>query len=385
MAIVAAALRLVVLVQIVVSAPSGARLSSRPVAYLALVGAAVAISIVLIIQCALRRAVRPGLWHVPDLALAWVALPAMNLLLPITHVVGTWESWAAGYAVNVVALASTWLRPVAAALISMALGAWYFTWTTAAGTSTWETNLNDALTLPGYAVVIALFVHYLRALAADADQARVDAIAATRALELQRYQLTVHDATSILRLLSDEGTPAEVLPGLRRQADRESKRLRHYLTGQLVVGHDDVDDRSTVGGMIATALEGFDDLPLELAVDLGGAVVLDPEVRAATRSAVATALHNVRLHANATQVVIHADTDGSSWEIVIADDGVGFDRASSALGFGLKTQVREALSAVGVSAAVHSAPGRGTSVVIAGAVCETTRLEVDQTRRAAHG
>lgn len=365
-ALVAPAMRTVVLVQIVVGAGSGFRSSAHPPAYAVLTAGAVAVSVLLIVQCLATGSVRPGVWHGPDLVLAWVALPAMNLVLPAGHVVGTWESWATGYAINVGALAATWMRPRVAIAGSLALGAWCFTWLMLARETSWETNLNNALTIPGYAVVVALLAYYLRALAADADQAREDAVTATRALELERYQLTVHDVTSILRLLSDVDTPAEVLPGLRLQADREAQRLRHYLTDQ--PHHVPGDDRRTVGTMLATALHGFDDLPLEPAIELGAMVQLREDVWAATARAVATVLHNVRLHAQAHQVVVHADTDGTTWEVVVADDGVGFDQGSQPFGFGLDTQVRQALGALGVVAEIHSTPGRGTSVTMVGPV-----------------
>lgn len=365
-ALVVPAMRGVVVLQIVVSAPSGVRLASPSGAYPALTLAVVTVSVALTVQCLRTGTVRRGCWHLPDLALAWLALPAMNLLLPDTHVVGAWESWAAGYAINVGAISASWLRPVTAAGSSLALGAWCFTWTSVAGSSSWETNLNNALTIPGYAIVVALLVYYLRALAADADQAREDAIAATRALELERYQLTVHDATSILRLLSDERTPAEVLPGLRRQADREAQRLRHYLAGP--VHPPSADGRRTVGTMLAAALEGFDDLPLEVAVQLGAEVELTDEVWTAMSRAVTTVLHNVRLHAHAHQVVVHADTDGTTWEVDVADDGIGFDQASQPLGFGLDTQVRHALRELDVGVEIRSTPTHGTSVTIVGRV-----------------
>src|SRR5690606_39069358 len=149
---------------------------------------------------------------------------------------------------------------------------------------------------------------------------------------LERYQLTVHDASSILRLLSDEDTPAEVLPGLRRQADREAQRLRNYLGAD---SHPVDSSVRTVGAMLAVALEGFEDLPLEPAVALGAHVELDEAVWSAVGRAVTTVLHNVRIHAQAHQVVVHADTDGSTWEVVVSDDGIGFDQENQPLGFGL--------------------------------------------------
>jgi len=365
-ALVVPVMRAVVLVQIVLSIAGGAQVARHTGAYVTVTLLAAAVSVLLIVQCLLTGSVRRGWWHLPDVAMAWVAVPAMVLLLPPTHVVGTWEAWASGFAINVATLAATWLRPSLAMVHSVLLGAWYLAWTVSSSTTSWETNLNNALTIPGYAFVVALIGHYLRGLAADADRSREDAVAATRALERERYRLTVHDATSILRLLSDEDTPAEVLPGLRVQAHREATRLRNYLGGEPAAG----PDGYTVGTMLEDALAGFDDLPLELAVELGAHAPMSEPVWTATCRAVATVLHNVRIHAQATQVVVHADWDGGTWEVVVSDDGVGFDQASQPLGFGLDTQAGQALRDVGVVAQIRSTPGRGTSVTLVGPVEE---------------
>lgn len=364
-ALVAPAMRAVVLAQIALNVPAGARVASHPLAYAALSVTAIAVSLLLIVQCLRTGTARRGVWHGPDLVVAWAAIPAMNLLLPASHVVGTWEAWASGFAINVGAIAAAWLRPVPAVGHGVALGGWSLLWAASAGITSWETALGNALTVPGYAVVVSLLVHHLRRLAAEADRSRDEVVAATRALELERYQLAVHDASSVLRLLSDEDTPAEVLPGLRRQADREAKRLRHYLGGELPVSG---GGELTIGSMLATALEGFEDLPLEPAVELGAHARLSEDVWQAVGRAVTTVLHNVRIHAEARQVVIHADTDDDRWELVISDDGVGFDQRDQPLGFGLNTQAGQVLRDRGVEVRIRSTPGEGTSVTMSGPV-----------------
>lgn len=364
-ALVAPTMRAVLVVQIVLSVSSGTQLAQRPGAYGLLTFAVVGVSAVLIVQCLVSGSVQVGGWQHPDIVLAWLAVPAMNMVLPSSHLVGTWESWAAGYAINVGALAAAWMRPWVALVHAAGLGAWYLAWTLTSTATSWETNVSNALTIPGYAVVVALLARYLRSLAADADQSREDAVAATRALERERYQLTVHDASSILRLLSDEDTPAAVLPGLRLQADREARRLRTYLGTEPEWG--DASAR-TVGTMLSASLEGFDDLPLEPAVELGAHAELSDEVWEAVGRAVTTVLHNVRIHARARQVVVHADAVDGQWEVVVSDDGVGFDQASQPLGFGLDTQAGQALRELGVSVEIRSTPGRGTSVTFVGSV-----------------
>jgi len=52
--------------------------------------------------------------------------------------------------------------------------------------------------------------------------------------------------------------------------------------------------------------------------------------------ALATLLHNVRRYALAQEVVVHVERDEVSWELVVRDDGVGFDPAQTSLGYGLR-------------------------------------------------
>ena len=275
MALVAAAMRAVLLVQIGLGLLSGVRLTSDQLAYIVLTAAVSIMSVGLIVQCLSSGSARTGWWQLPDLILAWMAYPVLFVVLPRETLTGTWAAWATALAVNVAALSGAWLRPSLAVLNGFALAAWGFAWI-GLPTNDWEARIGDALTIPGYATVVALLVLYLRSLAADADQSREDAVAATRALELQRYRLAVHDASSILRLLSDVETPAEALPGLRVQGSREANRLRHYLGVPAPVSADDAS--RTLGGMLAAAMVGFDDLPLESAIELGAHVVVPEQV-----------------------------------------------------------------------------------------------------------
>lgn len=364
MALVAAAMRAVLLIQISLGFVSGIRLTRDQFAYTAITAAVVLVSVALMAQCLASGSIRSGWWHLPDLALAWFTYPTLAVLLPKDVLTGTWAAWATALAVNVAALSGAWLRPSLAIGNGFALAAWGFAWM-GLPTDDWEARISDALTIPGYATVVALLALYLRTLARDADQSREDAVAATRALELQRYQLAVHDASSILRLLSDTHTPAEALPGLRVQGHREANRLRHYLGGPAsqLRTH---DESRTVGTMLTAAMVGFDDLPLEPAIELGAQVILSEPVWFGASRAVATVLHNVRLHARASQVVVHADADDQTWEVVVTDDGVGFDAATHPLGFGLAMQVQHSLEELGVDVTIASAPGRGTSVTIVG-------------------
>jgi len=94
---------------------------------------------------------------------------------------------------------------------------------------------------------------------------------------------------------------------------------------------------------------------------------LDPLARAQLLRIIQEALANVRKHARAGQVTLHFSLSDSMLEVVIADDGQGFDQAAVAVrpdaGYGMDT-MRERAESIGGSLEVASAPGEGTRVTV---------------------
>jgi signal transduction histidine kinase len=76
------------------------------------------------------------------------------------------------------------------------------------------------------------------------------------------------------------------------------------------------------------------------------------------------ALNNALKHASATAVTVHVRADAGRVVLEVVDDGVGFDVALNAHspGMGLHT-MRERAEELGGTLAIHSAPGKGTSIV----------------------
>jgi signal transduction histidine kinase len=77
--------------------------------------------------------------------------------------------------------------------------------------------------------------------------------------------------------------------------------------------------------------------------------------------AVKETLNNVVRHAQATEVEFGLHLNGSQLEILIADNGRGFDPQDVARGNGL-ANLRERLAGLGGDCSVESAPGKGTRV-----------------------
>ena len=86
------------------------------------------------------------------------------------------------------------------------------------------------------------------------------------------------------------------------------------------------------------------------------------------------ALSNVRKHASAARARIDVRVQGGLMELVIADDGRGFDpenaTADGRLHFGLLT-MQERAADIGAEFAVQSAPGSGTRIIV--------RLKIEET------
>ena len=112
----------------------------------------------------------------------------------------------------------------------------------------------------------------------------------------------------------------------------------------------------------------YRDLPIEFALDLAGSVFVDEATARAVGSAVSELLTNVRQHAAARMIVVHADAlvADLEWEVTVCDDGRGFHTEVTPRGFGLAVRVEHALAINGISTMITSAPGDGTTVILRG-------------------
>ncbi|MFD0274641.1 ATP-binding protein [Kitasatospora sp. NPDC127111] len=244
--------------------------------------------------------------------------------------------------------------------------------------------VSNAFSYAGFALLTRLLAGYLRRLASAAERARQaaaqSAAEAARLAEVDRQRTLLHDNISVLSLLARQDLPPESAEPLRHQAAVLSRKVRAFIDD-----NDGVPLRSTgpastrpgPGGdggpreliaVVRSAAEGFWELPVTFNLDLARGIALPGPTAAAVEAATATLLHNVRLHAQAHAVVVHADADRAAgeWEITVRDDGRGFDPASTALGFGLRVQVTETLARHRIRVQLDSFPDDGTTVTLRG-------------------
>jgi signal transduction histidine kinase len=96
---------------------------------------------------------------------------------------------------------------------------------------------------------------------------------------------------------------------------------------------------------------------------IGTPRALDPAQEVVLLRTAQETLANVRKHAQASKVVLQLQFTENSVDLVIVDDGAGFDTSVPRLGFGLSGMQARA-EQVGGSVAVDSSPGKGTRVQV---------------------
>lgn len=101
-------------------------------------------------------------------------------------------------------------------------------------------------------------------------------------------------------------------------------------------------------------------------VDVAHVVGAPPpqEVARAFVASTREALSNALRHAQATAVTVRTQRDGRDWELVVEDDGIGFDTQAPTTGFGLRSVIEREMPSVGGFAEIASTPGAGTTVTL---------------------
>ncbi len=230
--------------------------------------------------------------------------------------------------------------------------------------STRKDILTDLVPYFGFTLGSLLFVGYLRRLAALADS-RARTI---RMLEEERTRRVLHTPYRLLNNLADM-LRAEAARGAEDDPGHRERRAR---LAEAVASVDEIEAivRGTepASGNLAAELlrlrEQFTDLPLVMNIDDINAD-LPPQAAYRIREAVRSALQNVRLYAHATEVVIYASLDATSWVVSVHDDGVGFE-PSARRGVGLGEVIVNALEEIGARVEVNSSVGAGTLVELSG-------------------
>lgn len=311
-------------------------------------------------------------YAVLDVAVA-VALLIVGLwTVPVELRTGTWVGFQLGYALCVScglsAVRSRWLWMFL--LASLAVAEVVYIAPTVDGWADLTGALSTCLTLLVLGPLAWFGCQTIVRIGTEADEARRYAAEAAKAEEERRARLAIHNGTAMMRLLVETDT-ADGNGALRSQAEVELNRMRAYLSGQTPPP---VSEATNLAAVVTAVGAEFDDLPITVVADLAQDVALPRGLADDLAAALRSLLLNVRQHARAARVVLHAaeDEDGTGWEVTLHDDGIGFDTSATDFGVGLREVVVEQLARSGVDVRINSIRDLGTTVTLA----QTTAAEV---------
>jgi PAS domain S-box-containing protein len=192
--------------------------------------------------------------------------------------------------------------------------------------------------------------------------------------ERQRLAQNLHDAVN--QSLFSAGLIAEVLPRLwerdQELARRSLEDLRRLTRGALA------EMRALLAELRPSTLTDADlgDLlrllgnaftgrtNIQATVEVVGQGVLPADVQVAIYRVCQEALNNVAKHAGASKVEINLKHEGNAIDLLIRDDGGGFDPERTTSGHYGLTMMRERAEAAGVLLSVMSQPGHGTELTL---------------------
>lgn len=385
LAVAVVCIRLGIVVEMAPSLPEGLANSPRPALYGVLWTVAATVSIVVALG-AVRRRRAPGRPRamIADVAATVMFLALGSLVVASDFRVNSWVGWQPGYALTVVlTISGLRSRPLwVGCVLAVVLAYLVYALPGLDEPGMTGTIIGTSLTYLVMGSIARFTVGYLRRAAADADDARAAAARSAASAEAAKARLAMHDAATVMQLLADPQLPAELRRALQRQAVDEVGRMRAYLRSEPdpasvggndpdaqddTHGHSDQGDPVLLPQAVSRALRGFDDLGLEPSLWAAEGVSLPAPVARAVTSALMALLHNVRLHAESSMVIVHAEGEpDGAWSVTVRDDGRGYDPSTVTYGVGVREQVIGQLATHGVVVDITTSPGSGTRTELTG-------------------
>jgi signal transduction histidine kinase len=191
------------------------------------------------------------------------------------------------------------------------------------------------------------------------------------AAERERCLRSLHDTalqsleTMALAGAADRLAPAEALTQVRGTARRQAALLRFSL-GELAGGESPTGPGDRQRSLADALTEVIGEIPVDgPRVELVAGADLPrpaPWQRDCLRDATREALGNVVKHAGAHRVIVRVAAARDGVEVIVRDDGRGFDPGHTAPGFGTRQSITARIREAGGEAEIESWPGRGTRV-----------------------
>jgi signal transduction histidine kinase len=193
--------------------------------------------------------------------------------------------------------------------------------------------------------------------------------------ERRRWARELHDETLqalgglrvVLSAALRRGSPDGLAAAVRDAVDQmssEIENLRNLITELRPAALDEIGLQPALESLVARVADA-EGLSIKTQFDLGGAhsagVRLVTELETTIYRLVQEALTNAAKHGQANQVAVTVTKDGGRIEVVVRDDGSGFEPQQPRSGFGL-AGMRERVALAGGTLEVLSAPGNGTTI-----------------------
>jgi hypothetical protein len=116
-------------------------------------------------------------------------------------------------------------------------------------------------------------------------------------------------------------------------------------------------------GLLGLLAEACRECPLSVSLRGSERIWVPPTAARAIQAAIRESLRNVVRHAGVDRAVVTLSLDGGTVQVLVRDQGVGFDSQSEA-GLGIESSIRRRLADVGGTVDIASRPGAGTLVHI---------------------
>ena len=234
-----------------------------------------------------------------------------------------------------------------------------------------EFDANDESVFESFGASAATTIVTVQAVEAEKLQLSMEASERERhrwARELHDETLQELGALKVLLESSRDREPSELSAESRRIAiehvDRGIRNLQGLITELRPVALDDLGVGAALEALARQAADRFDieiDVDVDLAYEREGGPRLPAELEATIYRLVQEATNNAIKHADPTRISVTVSRNEASVEVIVADDGRGFDPAATARSFGL-VGMEERVTLPGGKLEIESAPGRGTEV-----------------------
>ena len=229
----------------------------------------------------------------------------------------------------------------------------------------------DAGLLEAFAVSAGTAVATARSVAVEHRQQRLNAAEAER----RRWARELHDDTlqnlATLRLTLSAARQTGAVEAYRdaaasavEQIDEDIASLRALITELRPAALDDLGTEAALQALVDRSSRLGIDVRLEVDLDYerGRAPTRHtPELEAAIYRIVQEAVHNAAKHSGAHEVVVRVTETEQEVDVLVSDDGSGFEPGVKGEGFGL-LGMQERADLLGGTVDVTSAPGAGTTV-----------------------